>query len=164
MQQPGYKCVLAPKLTPSSRFLDCCHHNLTGGSLSTGLYSCCDSSRSTQSHKITIMVASSFGQRCPLRWNLLRKGESRLLRLHVCTLHAPPIGYLKANARGRPTCVRDHLPQQKCCGLRSMSADCESDVVLLLLLEVFEECWQLAFQIFVQPNMDDVYCQPSLLC
>lgn len=55
MQQPGYKCVLAPKLTPSSRFLDCCHHNLTGGSLSTGFYNCCDSSRSTQSHKITIM-------------------------------------------------------------------------------------------------------------
>lgn len=34
----------------------------------------------------------------------------------------------------------------------------QSDIVLLVLLEVCIECWQLIFQKFVQPNMDDVYC------
>lgn len=43
-----------------------------------------------------------------------------------------------------------------------MSMEYQSDIVLLVLLEVFDECWQLIFQIFVQANMADVYCQLGL--
>lgn len=113
MQQPGYKCVLPPKLTPTSRFLDCCHHNIARGSLSTG-FTAATTAADPQSYKIIIMFLSPSGQCCPLRLNLLRKGESTNSSGYMCTLCTlHPSVILKWKTGAHLTFIKDHLPQKK---------------------------------------------------
>lgn len=75
----------------------------------------------------------------------------------LCPLH--PSVILKWKTGGHPTFSNAPLPQRKHGDLRSMWMEYQSDIILLLLLEVFNEWWQLIFQIFVQPSIDDVSCQ-----